>query len=117
MEADEWEARIRKWEDGIDVSKVSREDLHDYCKARMYYYTLKRQSDENLWDLFQEDFRDFDITVFGRMSRTEVYILRAYLRCGGVYVEQNHQRLSVAQSLVNVIEEETKSEWNDADIN
>jgi hypothetical protein len=35
METNKWEARIKKWEDGINVSKVIREDLHDYYKAKM----------------------------------------------------------------------------------
>jgi hypothetical protein len=35
METNEWEARIKKWEDEINISKATREDLHDYYKAKM----------------------------------------------------------------------------------
>jgi hypothetical protein len=65
MEMNEAEVRTRKWENGINISKATKEDLHDYCKARMHCYIINRQSDENLWDLFQEDFKDFDTTAFG----------------------------------------------------
>jgi hypothetical protein len=75
METNEAEVRIRKWENGINISQATKEDLHDYCKARIHYYTINRQSDENLWDLFQEDFKDFDTTAFGQINRTELYVL------------------------------------------
>jgi hypothetical protein len=64
MEINEAEVRIRKWENGINISQVIKEDLHDYYKARIHYYIINRQSNENLWDLFQEDFKDFNTTAF-----------------------------------------------------
>jgi hypothetical protein len=35
MVTEEWKARIRKWEDGIDVYTASTEDLNDYVNTKM----------------------------------------------------------------------------------
>jgi len=117
MVTEEWKARIRKWEDGIDVRTVSTEDLNDYINTKMQWYALHRQTDENLWELFQEEFANFDAITWKRADRNTVYALRAFLRCGGVYVKHNGRNLTIAQSLVNVLQEETQSEWEIADIN
>ena len=83
----------------------------------MGWYALHRQHDGNLWELFQEEFVSFDAITWKRVDRNIVYALRAFLRCGGVYVKHNGRNLTIAQSLVNVIQEETQSEWEIADIN
>jgi hypothetical protein len=116
METEEWKTRIKRWQDGIDVKTAPKEDLNDYVNTKIQWYALHKQSDGNLWELFQEDFITFDITVWNKADRTIVYALRAFLRCGGVYVKHNGKQLTIAQSLVNVIREETQSEWEIADI-
>jgi hypothetical protein len=116
MEPD-WKARMAKWEGGIPTETASKDDFKEYLDTKLYQYTENRSTDDNLWDLFRDDFRDFTIATFKRAySLTEQQLLRAYLRRGGVYVEQNHQRLSIAQSLVDVLEQETKHPWKDADV-
>jgi hypothetical protein len=42
METNEAEVRIRKWENGINISKATKEDLYDYYKARIHYYTINQ---------------------------------------------------------------------------
>ena len=116
MENTMWRARIKRWEDGVKLGTATKEDLQEYLSTKLYQYTLNKTTDDNLWDLFKDDFKDFDTATFNRLTCTEIQGLRTYLRCGGVHVEQNHSRLTIAQSLVNVVQEETKHIWNDADI-
>jgi hypothetical protein len=115
MAEPDWKALIKKHKDGIDVTNATEEDLQEYVKTKLYQYSLDRITDDNLWECFKEDFKDFNKTTF-TTAKSELRALRKYLRCGGIYVEQNHQRLTVIQSLVNILEEETMREWNENDI-
>ena len=45
------------------------------------------------------------------MKRDTQYKLRRYLRLGGVYVEQNNNRVSIPQAFLNVLEEEEQRAW------
>jgi hypothetical protein len=53
--------------------------------------------------LFQDDFKNFDVEDFNIYGPTKLQRLRAYLRYGGVYVEQDSKYLSIAQSLIDIL--------------
>jgi len=36
MDANEWKAQIKKWEDGIDPVAVTKEDLQEYLNTKLY---------------------------------------------------------------------------------
>jgi hypothetical protein len=109
----EWDARIEKWRNGIPKDTASKADFTDYLLTKLHEYDVYRSSDHNLWELFQDDFKDFTNTTFERAyTFLELQRLRAYLRCGGVYVKQSQ----ITQSLVNVLEQEAMDQWNDVDI-
>ena len=116
MDEDEWKEKIKKWENGINPVTTTKEDLQEYLDTKLYQYSIDRTTDDNLWDLFKDDFKSFDLLAFNRYNRTELQRLRSYLRCGGVSVDQNTNRLTIAQSLLNVVNEETKRVWNEDDI-
>jgi hypothetical protein len=116
MDTDEGKELIEKWEDGIDPVTATKAELQEYVTTKMYQYTLYKKSDDNLWDLFQDDFKNFDAAAYNLINRTLIQNLRAQLRCSGVYIEQNHKNLTIAQSFINLAREETKSVWNEADI-
>jgi hypothetical protein len=66
--------------------------------------------------LFKYDFKNFSRTTFNRLDLKELLCLRAVLRCGGVFVKPNSHELTIAQSLVNLVQEEEQYIWSAADI-
>ena len=104
----DWKAWEKKWRKGIPTETASKADFTEYLLTKLHGYDESGITDHNLLELFQDDFKDFTTMIFKRAyTPPELQRLRAYLRCGGVYVEQNHKRLSIPQSLFNVLKEET----------
>ena len=64
----DWNKEIHKWQHGIDVVKATQEDLDVYTQAKTHEYELYNKVDSDLWDLFQDDFKDFDKNVFTRVA-------------------------------------------------
>ena len=113
----DWKAWEKKWRKGILTETASKADFTEYLLTKLHGYDESGTTDNNLLELFQDDIKDFTTTTFKRAyTPPELQRLRAYLRCGGVYVEQNHKRLSIPQSLFNVLKEETIHQWNDVEI-
>ena len=101
MAEEEWNTKIRKWGRGINLDDATEDELLEYVQTKLYQYALDKTSDENLWDLFQDDFKDFTVAVFGRLHRRELLQLRSHLRCSGVFVATNTKHMTIAQTLVN----------------
>jgi hypothetical protein len=116
MDTDEGKELIEKWEDGIDPATATKAELQEYVTTKMYQYILYKKSDDNLWDLFQDDFKNFDNTAYSLISHMLIQNLRTQLCYSSVYIEQNHRNLTITQSFINLAQEETKSIWNEADI-
>jgi hypothetical protein len=111
-----WNARIKKWSRGIDTTIATPDELNDYVQTKVYDYKLDCISDFNLWDLYQDDFKNFTLVAFGMVNRKELQYLRSCLRCGGVFVPNNSRDTTIAQTLLNVINEEEQHQWTEADI-
>src|ERR1700733_10915088 len=106
----DWKARIKKWEDGIEFDAAtapSTEDVLEYINTKMQQYTMDGTTDDNLWYGFKEDCGNFQLTSFSDVNWRALQRLRGYLRRGGVRVEQNSPRITIAQSLHNILLEET----------
>ncbi len=71
----QWETRINKWERGIDPKKATNAELQEYIQTKVYQYTLDKMSDDNLWDLFQDNFKDFNIQSNTQKRATPTSIL------------------------------------------
>ena len=82
-------AKIKKWARGINTKNTTLEDLEDYIKTKVYKYQLDKRSNFNLWDLFKDDFKNFDINVFVKVTRKDIQNLRSCLCCGGVFMASN----------------------------
>ena len=92
----DWNVLMKKWRHGIPTETASKTDFTEYLLTKLYEYDESEITNHNLLELFQDDFKDFTIITFKRAyTLPELLRLRAYLRCGGVYVEQNHKRLSI----------------------
>jgi hypothetical protein len=112
----DWNREIHKWQYGIDVAEATQEDLNMYTQAKTHEYELYSKMDSDLWDLFQDDFKDFDKNVFSQVARRHLQELRTCLRGRGVYVAPNNKRTTIAQTLSDVIAEEEQHQWTDEDI-
>jgi hypothetical protein len=117
MATDPWEARIRKYDDDFNVGTATKDELVEFIQTKMYLYEQDKVTDDNLWDGFRIDFKDFTPQIMGSILWRELQKLRAYLRCGGVFVRQNSTHLTIAQGLCQVLEEEVQHVWTDAEIN
>ena len=103
----------KKWRHGIPTETASKADFTEYLLTKLHEYDESGTTDHNLLELFQDDFKDFTTTTFERVyTLPELQRLRAYLRCGGVYVKQDQ----ITQSLVDVLKQEAMEQWNDAEI-
>jgi len=110
-----WSKRITKWKNGIDLNKSTKDDITEYIQTKLYYYVVDRVQDDDLWELFQIDFSHFDAELFKEHHR-ELQNIRRMLRCGGVYVAPNTKNVTMAQRLVEVLEEEEQHEWTQQDL-
>jgi hypothetical protein len=113
----DWNKEIHKWQHGIDVAKATQEDLDIYTQAKTHEYKLYSKVDSDLWDLFQDDFKDFDKSVFTQVARRHLQELRTCLRVRGVFVPKNSKNKTIPQTLYNTAQEEEQHEWTEEDIN
>jgi hypothetical protein len=119
MEGIDWKGRSKKWGFGIDPKNSTKDELEEYIQTKIYEYTQYKMGDEDLWDLFTDDFKGFTAEIFGRIRRQDQLSLRSYLRCGGVYVAPCNKppiNRTLAQTLVDVIEEGIQHVWTQTDI-
>ena len=116
VQPQEWAIRRRKWKHGIDPRTIMAEEFLEYTETKLYKYTLYHTSDDNLWDLFKDDFKNVTAEQFNTLGHGGLQRLRAYLCCGGVYVAQNSRNKPIAQTLEDILEEEEQHKWTDDDI-
>jgi hypothetical protein len=64
-----WSQKVIKWEWGIDMDKATKGDIREYIQAKMYFYVEDKVGDSDLWDLFREDFKDFNEDIFKQYQR------------------------------------------------
>ena len=108
----DWEARIKKWEDWHidDPDKATADELTEYVDTMLYVFSQERYTDGNLWYVFWECFQNFTRTTFNRLRHSQLLRLRHFLRCASVYVKQNYKSFTIAQSLVELLNEWDKGE-------
>ena len=63
----QWDARIAKWDYGIDVAKATEADLANYTETKVYKYLFDKRNDDNLWECYQADFKNFTKDTFGKL--------------------------------------------------
>jgi hypothetical protein len=65
----------------------------------------------NIWVFFYEDFNYFTTKDFDRLGQYHLKKLRKYLRYFKIYVAQDYEDLTIAQSLVNITKEKIYHPW------
>jgi hypothetical protein len=110
-------ARTSKWDFGIDLETCSDEDIQEYATTKLYeYQDNNNYTDDNLWYLFQEDFKDFLLENWAAIPRTVQLNLRKCLRCRGVVVPPNGKSTTMAQALKSVATEDEQGKWTEQEM-
>lgn len=65
--------QIKKWKDGMDLASSDHKEILDYLNTRLFQYKVEKSTDKDLWELFKEDFSNFDLETFNRLDQ---YVLR-----------------------------------------
>ena len=114
--AKEWAERMKTALDGIDPLVEDKDTVQAYLETKLHQYDQDKTTDYDLWELFREDFKDFTtVELWDKVNKPSQQKLRNYLRCAGVFVEQNNPR-PIAVSLIKVIQEPEKHSWCNDDI-
>jgi len=109
--ATDWTAKEIRWKDGIDVNTAAAKDLTDYLLFKVWQYKENEVTDEGLWSIFGDDFKDFDPGIFSKISPINLRRMFNYLRKGGVYVQPKKDRVTYAQLLHDILQEEQPDVW------
>jgi hypothetical protein len=117
VDNDNYKELARKWRHGINLNSVRADEITEFLDTKLFQYVLYEIVDDNLWELFRHDFKDFTCRGdFNRFELTEMLRLRKTLRCGGVFVQQNGGTNTIANTLHTVMKEDEQHVWSNEDI-
>ena len=112
----EWQAKVNKWEHGIDTIDTSNEDLLEYIQVKTYLYRTEEAIDQDLWDLYQEEFESFTVAILKTIGTKTLQMLRNTLRARGVYIQKNDRHTTLAEVLYATLKEDERHQWTDEEI-
>jgi hypothetical protein len=76
-----------KWRHGINLDAAIAHEISEFLDTKLFQYVLYKIVNDNLWELFRHDFKDFTCRGdFNKLELPEILRLRKVLRCGGVRV-------------------------------
>ena len=108
----------KKWARGINIQSddIDITDINDFVRFKTLEYEDANLKDDELWGLYQDDFKDFTVEIFKNCNQTHVRKLRMILQTNGVWV-QKHRNTTVPESLFDTIQEEDPTDWTISEIN
>ena len=68
MDANKGKKLIKKWEDSINPVTITKAEFQEYITTKIYQYILYRKSNNNLQDLFQDNFKNFNTIVYSLIN-------------------------------------------------
>ena len=75
------------WANGITLTdETTAEDITNYIDFKINEYTEWNFKDKSLWDLYQEDFNNFEVQIFKEADRSVIKRLKQLLWCNRVWV-------------------------------
>ncbi|KAI0996015.1 hypothetical protein K3495_g12165 [Podosphaera aphanis] len=101
--------------ENLNLSNAKNEEFDVYAKGKLKFWIKMEWRDENLWEVFQEDFGYFDWANFEKKDKPILRKIRDHLRANGVFV-QKQQRYKIAKALAEIATEENPSVWPQEDI-
>jgi AAA+ ATPase superfamily predicted ATPase len=99
----------------------NQETIFAFVLADQFIQTKVREwknwnfKNKNLWKQFQDDFEEWTKTTFKKATINVLRALQAYLRERDVWV-MKHKRKTIAKSLYDVLQKETKTSWTEEEI-
>jgi len=92
----DWNKEIDKWKYGMDINEASKDDLNIYTQAKIHQYIYNKSIDSDLWELYQDDFKDFDIDIFLQLILSVRQELRKHLCTDRVYLIKNTKAITIS---------------------
>ena len=83
--------KAEQWKDGINIEEANVSDVKDYIQYRLWQYKNENTVDNDLWDYFQDDFQDFNATIFSNFDTRTLKSLINFLCISRVYVHKNNK--------------------------
>ena len=109
----DWEDRLEDYQDGL-CERPTGTQIREYTETKIYSYMTTRVCDRNLWEQYQDDFKNFTVEYFTSLRFQVQQNLRITLRCGGVYVPPHTNKVedeSLAAMLYKVAHEDEPIKW------
>ena len=103
---EDWSKLVKKQEDGISLKEVTKAQLKEYTRIKIWFYEIEAISDFTLWNLFRMDFKDFIAKIFSKLNGSTIQSLYIYLRYSGVWVLNNSRSLNIYSIFMKVLEED-----------
>jgi hypothetical protein len=98
--------------DPNDEDQLTTENISGYIAHVTMIYQSRGYKDNELWEIFHEDFENFTIDIFSQAHRQALRDLRTHLENNGVWIRRV-KGASYAKVLKECLEEEDPHEWTE----
>jgi hypothetical protein len=105
---EEWAAMASKYGYGIDADKATKDELVEFVQTVIYIHETQDLTDNDLWTVFQEQFKGFTVEGFKKIRTEFRSKLRRHLLKRGVYVGKNSNRVTISELLFEVLQQEER---------
>ncbi|RKF77195.1 hypothetical protein GcM1_221028b [Golovinomyces cichoracearum] len=89
--------------ENLDLNEAKNEDFDVYAKNKLESWIKMEWRDDNLWEVFLEDFGYFDETTFQRIDKPILRKIHDHLRANGVFAHKQ-QRYKMARTLAKLLQ-------------
>jgi hypothetical protein len=114
--APDWKAEAERWKQGVNLETATDKDITDFIMFKLWEYNEYKTMDVALWSFFQDDFEGFDVATFLRVHAQHLRSMYDFLRRGGVYIRAKEKRVTYAQLLFEITQEERQHPWTQEEL-
>ena len=102
----EWAAMASKYRYGINADKVLKDKLVEFVQIIIYLYKTQDLTDNNLWTIFQKQFKGFTVESFKKIYTDIRFKLQRCFFKRGVYVGRYNSKVIIFKLLFKVLQQE-----------
>ena len=113
---EDWDERIQKHGNGIDVDKATQAELEDYIATKIHVHIAEDFTDFTLWDCAREELQGFTVDIFKKLRVDVRSKLRKHLIQRGVFVATANVRYTNSHALYDAFQGEEYHQWTDEDL-
>ncbi|KAI0994400.1 hypothetical protein K3495_g13782 [Podosphaera aphanis] len=95
---------------------MAAQQIYQIKLNKVNFYEEENVPDSNIWELFQDDFRDFTVSTFSQIKLRIQQVLHDCLQSRGVYISKNSKRKTISQTLFHCLQEEEQREWTNENL-